>query len=235
MKAHLVPAWASVRRTAEVTVTADSRPLILVDVDDVLNMIEFSSASRRHLEFHHGWRRGKAWDGFREYQLIVNPAHGRLLRDLADTTGAELAWATTLEDAANMYVSPLLGLPKLPTVVPAPVGGKAAHVVPWTAGRPWVWLDNDEGELMAASRLARQIGQPHRCVQVNPATGLTAKDAEQARAWLAGDTPGGTPAFGDANIPCGDSRCPWRRPQGGLPEPRKVGCPVSRYSETGRA
>jgi hypothetical protein len=214
-------ARASVRRMAEVTVTADSRPLILVDVDDVLNLIEFSSAARRHLAHHHGWRRGKAWSGGREYQLIVNPAHGRLLRDLAGVAGAELAWATTLEDAANMYVAPLLGLPRLPAVIPAPVGEKAAHVVRWTAGRPWVWLDNDQGELAAASRLARQAGQPHQCVPINPAIGLTARDAELARTWLTGETPGGTPGFNDVNVPCGDASCPWSRSQGGLPERRR--------------
>lgn len=201
--------------------TAGSGPLILVDVDDVLNMIQFSSASRRHLEWHHGWRRGKAWSGGREYQLIVNPAHGRLLRGLANAVGAELAWATTLEAAANMHVAPLLGLPPLPTVIPAPVGGKAAHVVPWTAGRPWVWLDNDERELAAASRLAQEAGQPHLCVPVNPATGLTAGNAEQARAWLAREPPGGAPAFGDVNVACGDARCPWSRARGGLAEQRR--------------
>ncbi|MBO0805007.1 MAG: hypothetical protein J2P25_18275 [Nocardiopsaceae bacterium] len=214
------------------TVTGESRPLILVDVDEVLNLIGFSSASRRHLAHHHGWRRGKAWSEGREYQLFVNPAHGRLLRDLARSTGAELAWATTLEDAANSYVAPLIGLPRLPAVIPAPVGEKAAHAVPWTAGRRWVWLDNDEDELATASRLARQAGQPHLCVPVNPATGLTARDAELARTWLAGGAnranranransddgaDGETPEFDDVNRPCGDARCPWARPRGGLP------------------
>lgn len=162
-------------------VIAEGRPLILIDVDDVLNLIEFSSAARRHLAFHHGWRRGKAWSEGREYQLIVNPAHGRILRGLGDATGAELAWATTLEEAANRYVAPLLGLPQLPTVVPAPVGGKAAHVVPWTAGRPFVWLDNDEIELATAERLTRDKGQPHLGVRVDPAIGLTARNVELAR------------------------------------------------------
>lgn len=198
---------------------ADGRPLVLVDVDDVLNMIEFSSASRRHLVHHHDWRRGHAYSGGCRYTLIVNPAHGPILRDLAASTGAELAWATTLEDAANQYVAPLLGLPRLPTVTPAPAGDKAAHVVPWTVGRPWVWLDNDETELAAASHLAQQTGQRHLCVPVNPALGLTARDAEQARAWLTGTTTAATGPFDDVNVPCGNAKCPWARPHGGLPEP----------------
>ena len=173
-------------------ITAQNTPLILVDVDDTLNLIGFSSAARRHLAFHHGWRRGKAWSGGREYQLLVNPAHGRLLRELAAVTGAQLAWATTLEEAANRYVAPLLGLPALPVVTPAPAGEKAPHVVPWTDGRPWVWLDNDKEELATASRLARAAGQPHLCVAVNPATGLTARRAELPRAWLAGKHPAKT-------------------------------------------
>ena len=204
-------------------VTTRNKPLILVDVDDTLNLIEFSSAARRHLGFHHGWRRGKAWSDGREYQLLVNPAHGRLLRELAAVTGAQLAWATTLEEAANRYVAPLLGLPRLPVATPAPVGDKAAHVVPWTSGRPWVWLDNDEDELAQASRLAWAAGQPHLCVPVNPATGLTARHAELARAWLAGETPDReSGAFEDVARPCDHPRCPWAKPRGGLPQPRKA-------------
>jgi hypothetical protein len=197
---------------------AESRAVVLVDVDDVVNTPEFSSAARRHLAFHHGWRRGKTWCDGRELPLFVNPAHGRLLLDLAAATGAELAWATTLEESANLHVAPLLGLPRLAVVTPAPFGEKAAHVVPFTAGRPWVWLDDSAAELAAADRLARASGQPHLGIQVDPATGLTARHAELARAWITGADPReGNGAFADLNTPCGDEKCPWRQPKGGLP------------------
>lgn len=116
-------------------------------------------------------------------------------------------------------MAPLLGLPRLPVVTPAPRRRKAAHAVPWTGRRPWVWLDNDIGELDAASGLARAVRQPHLCVHVDPATGLTARHAELARAWLAGEAPGaGAGAFEDVTLPCGHPKCPWARPGGGLPE-----------------
>lgn len=207
--------------------SSQARPLILVDVDDVLNMAGFSSAARRHLAFYHGWRRGKAWSEGREYPLLVNPAHGRLLRDLAAATGAELAWATTMEETANLYIGPLLGLPPLAVAAPAPFREKAQHVVPWTGGRPWIWLDNDTRELAAASAVARETGQPHLCVPVNPAIGLTARDAAAARAWLAGQALGG-PVPEELSQPCGREKCPWARSGGGLPQPRKTAAPARR-------
>lgn len=199
------------------------KPLILVDVDGVINhRIMFSSSARRHLAHRHGWRTGRAWSNGEASALIVNPAFGQLLRSLAEDTGAELAWATTWEDAANLYIAPLAGLPQLPVAAPAPYKAKAGHVVPWTGGRPWVWLDDSERELAAADLLANQAGQPHLCVRVNPARGLTAADVTQARAWLSGKPAGDAPAFADVNVPCGDARCPWSRPHGGLPGQRKA-------------
>lgn len=162
--------------------SAQSRPLVLLDVDGPLNP-PFSSRQRSRLGYHGGWRRKKAWVDGQQYRLFVNPEHGDWLRGLAAEAGAELAWASTWEEHANLWVAPLIGLPSLP-VAPAPPRAKAGSVVPWTAGRPFAWLDDDERELAEASRLAGC--QPHLCVLVDERTGLTRDHVEQVRAWLKG-------------------------------------------------
>ena len=157
-----------------------SRAWVLLDVDGPLNP-SFSSRQRSRLSYHHGWRNKKVWAGGQQYRLFVNPEHGTWLRALAADTGAELAWASTWEEHANRCVAPLIGLPSLP-VAPARAGAKARSVVPWTGGRPFAWLDDDEDELAEASRLA--AGQPHLCVLVDERIGLTQDHVGQVRSWL---------------------------------------------------
>lgn len=173
------------------------RPLILVDVDGVLNP-SFSAKTRRYLEYHEGWKTCYANPMGTEFRLFLNPAHGRWLLDLAQETGAELAWGTTWEHYANKHIGPRIGLPGLP-VAPMPkaykTGGlyhKAQGFVPWTAGRPFCWLDDepDAGEVTA--KLAGS--QPHKVIYVDEHTGLTQGHISQAREWLLSlhrETPGG--------------------------------------------
>lgn len=167
-----------------------NRPLILVDVDGVLNVVDLTSRQRSRLMYHSGWK--NRWvqlpshrhDGYADFRVFVNPAHGRWLRKLACDTGGELAWGTTWEDDANRWVAPLVGLPQLP-VAPAPWGRKAPSVFDWTDGRPFVWFDDDEHELELAAQLAADAGQPFLPVLVDYRTGLTEANIGRARKWLA--------------------------------------------------
>jgi hypothetical protein len=175
----------------------DSRPVIALDVDGVLNP-DVSSKQRSRLWYHHGWRRKalRISAGGGPVQLIVNPEICVLLQLLARDTGAELVWATRWNDLANEHVAPLIGLPKLPYVVtpswfrPDPLVPsraesqlKAPYVIQWSGGRPLVWFDDEEPELAAAKRLAAP-GQLFRGVLTEPGIGLTVPHIDEARAWL---------------------------------------------------
>lgn len=157
----------------------DNRPLILIDVDGVVNVTAASDV-RRRLCYHEGWRQHRS-DVF-GVRLFWNPKIGPWLLRLAEETGAELAWGTMWEDDANSYVSPLLGLPPLPVSPAADGYTKARAIVPWTAGRPFVWFDDDIGETEDTDELAGD--QPHLVVLVDEYTGLTEAHIEQARKWL---------------------------------------------------
>jgi hypothetical protein len=162
------------------------RPLILIDVDGVLNP-SFSSAVRRRLAWHDGWLQRRVHVDGLTFRLFVNPAHGTMLRQLAQEKGAELAWGTTWEDDANRAVGPLLGIPELPVAPVRDFPHKADGIVPWTNGRPFVWFDDEPDATEACARVAGD--QPHLVVAVSEYEGLTEAHVETARAWLASRIP----------------------------------------------
>lgn len=153
-------------------------PLVLLDVDGVLNPFQRSP----------GYQRYRATPNGITYRLLLNPRHGPLLTGLAETTGAELVWASYWTDAANEWIGPRIGLPRLRSIpIPPrdPVysygGWKARHVAEWIGERPFVWLE-DEPDVTGALAAAR-LG-PHLIVPVDPQKGLTDGHVEQARDWL---------------------------------------------------
>jgi len=157
------------------------RPLILVDVDGVLNVIT-SARERRRLCFHEGWQQRRVELDAGTFRLFFNPASGPLLTRLARETGAELAWGTTWEEYANLVVGPLLGLPRLPVAPVADFPHKAHGIIAWTAGRPFVWFDDEPDAAEVTAALAAD--QAHLVVSVNEREGITEKHAEIARNWL---------------------------------------------------
>jgi hypothetical protein len=159
------------------------RPLMLIDVDGVVNLGQFMSSARRgKLKGGEGWYSGRAGDRHDPWakRIVLNRRWGPMLRSL-EAEGAELAWATAWNEAANWWISPLLGLGELP-VAPAWDGRKAGTVIPWTEGRPWAWLEDREFELEAASALTGST--PHLPVLVDPEKGLGWDHIERARKWL---------------------------------------------------
>jgi hypothetical protein len=166
----------------------DRRPLILVDVDGVLNVLA-GAKRRRHLAYHHGWIQKRVDVGGLTFRLFVNPQFGGWLRKLAADTGAELAWGTTWEEYANLCVGPLVGLPRLPVAPvtdwesPSRRRHKAHGLVPWTQGRPFVWFDDEPDAAEVTAHLAGD--QPHLVVHVDESTGLTEEHVDAARNWLA--------------------------------------------------
>jgi len=161
---------------------ADTRPLILVDVDGVLN-VAASAKVRKRLVYHDGWVQRKVDAGGLVFRLCVNPAFGSWLRRLAEDAGAELAWGSTWEEYANLCVGPLVGLPELRHAIVRDGAHKAHGIVPFTAGRPFIWFDDEPDAAGVTARLAG--GQPHLVVRVDEETGLTQENVATAREWLA--------------------------------------------------
>jgi hypothetical protein len=159
------------------------RPLVLLDVDGVVNLGLFMSSRRRsHLRRSDGWYSGRAGDRHDPWaeRIVLNRRWGPMLRSL-EAEDAELAWATAWNEAANWHISPLLGLGRL-AWAPAVHRRKAYTVVPWTEGRPWAWLEDRGDELTVAS--AMSIRRPHLPVLVDPSAGLTGDHVERVRKWL---------------------------------------------------
>jgi len=159
------------------------RPLVLVDVDGVLN------PARSHAP---GYRGQWVFPSGLAHRLLLNPSHGPMLIELAEVADAELVWASYWRNRANTWVAPRVGLPSL-RFVPIPrrwrprtgssLGSwKGRHVAAWVGQTPFVWFEDDAD---AVARLARQPGLGrHLVVKVDPVIGLASSHVEQARAWL---------------------------------------------------
>jgi HAD domain in Swiss Army Knife RNA repair proteins len=162
---------------------ADGRPLILIDVDGVLNP---------HL--------GPLRDGYTEYRLLqfrvrLSMEHGVQLQKVAYETGAELVWATTWEHNANEYIGCQIGLPPLPVIEVANRSSrwKFGAVLDYAVGRPLLWFDDDfhlfpaEEEWFLQERMAEAVAGGHhdytRLHHVDPRVGLTQKDFDKALSW----------------------------------------------------
>jgi hypothetical protein len=154
-------------------------PLVLLDVDGVLNPLQRSP----------GYQRYRAAPNGVTYRLLLNPRHGPLLTSLAERTGAELVWASYWTDTANDWIGPRVGLPRL-RAIPIPPrdprfsygAWKARHVAGWIGDRPFVWLE-DEPDVSETLAAESALG-PHLIVPVDPEEGLTDVHVERARDWL---------------------------------------------------
>ena len=178
------------------------KPVILVDVDGVLNP-EFTSRKRSRAVYAAdcglpdcidcGWVQRRVWVIGNRVRIVIQPRHGGLLNKLAKDTGAELAWGTSWNEGANAHIAPLIRLPDLP-VSPCPwsdpvpgydyPGKDRRPAVEWTQGRPFVWLDDAPDTEEQVAKITAGTGQKWHVVQVNARAGLRANDIEEAKRWL---------------------------------------------------
>lgn len=165
------------------------RPLLLLDADGVLNP-DFRSAwdgPQGDALRADGWVMVARPDGgpfiFNGRPVWLNLNHGRKLSEVAERTGAELAWASRWHELANRLVAAVIGLPPLPVIWCDPERGKADSVIPWTQGRPFAWLDDED----VAAACGAVTGA--HAVHVDPLAGLTDADLDRAAGLLAGVAP----------------------------------------------
>jgi len=154
----------------------DPRPLLLVDVDGVLNP----------------WRAVECPPGFREYSFFpgvrvrLSEGHGELLRELASSF--ELVWATAWEHRANRLICPVIAIPELP-VIEFPVPGtdfffrKLPAVIDSVGDRPCAWIDDEHWP--DHYYWARERAVPTLIVDIDPAVGLTERVARDLADWAA--------------------------------------------------
>ena len=141
----------------------DSRPLLLLDVDGVLNIL--------------GAGDGSPTECF--------GASGHLIRHRTDLPELlarlrarfELVWATAWEQRANTGIAPRLGLPELPVICFSQHPGRALPtwklpaVISHVGRRAFAWVDDVLG--LDAHRWAAARREPTLLLDVDPATGLT--------------------------------------------------------------
>lgn len=160
--------------------STDRRPILLVDVDGVLNpwLAEGCPPGFGVYDFFPGER------------VLLSPGHGELLLSLAQAY--ELMWATAWEHRANRLICPVLSLPELP-VIEFPLGGrdlffrKLPAVIDAVGNRPCAWIDDEhrpDHYTWAESR-----GVPTLIVDIDPAEGLTGDVVARLAEWAAALSP----------------------------------------------
>lgn len=150
------------------------RPLLLLDVDGVLNPYAAAACPP-------GYAEHELFPG--EEAVRVCAAHGRWLAELA--TAFELVWATAWGEEANRLLAPLLRIPELPVIGFPPVPFRPRDKVPAIAGyagpRPLAWIDDEftaEARAWAGGRSA-----PTLLVGADPAEGLTRSAVDRCLRW----------------------------------------------------
>lgn len=148
-----------------------SRPYLLLDIDGTLNpdlraSWDSPDGPTRARVRAAGWHiHNQLFNG---RPIWYNPWTGEMLRNIAARTGAELAWATRWGPLANQWFSPAIGLPFDLALAPThPALAKGDTVLPWTQGRPFVWLDDEQAVADACT------GPGQHCVMVDPFAGVT--------------------------------------------------------------
>ncbi|HXZ64234.1 MAG TPA: HAD domain-containing protein [Streptosporangiaceae bacterium] len=154
----------------------DPRPVLLVDVDGVLNPWGATDCPPGF----------STHDFFPGERVLLSRAHGELLTSLA--SAYELVWATAWEHNANRFIAPVLALPELP-VIEFPVDGRDPYfrklpaVIEAVGQRPCAWID-DEHRPDHYTWAARR-GVPTLIVDIDPAEGLTLDAVTRLADWAA--------------------------------------------------
>lgn len=166
-------------------------PLVLVDVDGVLNPDGSRQEALGYRPHHFD---GIGADGQAASGIVwLHPDHGAWLAEL-EAAGGTPVWATSWDQLANTWIAPRLGLAGSWPVVDLQgrVGVRWGHalkldpITAYAADAPFVLLDDQIGGKdhdWAAERTAG--GAPTLLVAIDPYTGLTRADIDRVLDWLA--------------------------------------------------
>lgn len=164
-----------------------STPLVFIDIDGVMQPLDGQPRPE--------WKLIKVQLGRLSFHVMLREEYGEWLRELRDSTGAELAWGTRWGGFGDMIWGTLLGIPGLRCAPTLPPVHKADGFVPWAGGRPFVWFDDEDDIAGTCGQLA---SWPHKVIKVDPAEGLTKAQVDEARDWLLGlRASSGEPGAGD--------------------------------------
>jgi HAD domain in Swiss Army Knife RNA repair proteins len=160
--------------TALSAAVTSSLPLLLLDVDGVLNPFAAPACPP-------GYTEHDLFPGEEPVRLCA--AHGPWLQELA--TRFQIVWATAWGADANQLLAPLLQLPDLPVIrfppVPFHPRDKLPAIIRFARHRPLTWIDDalpPGAHAWAATRRA-----PTLLIGIDPAEGLTRPVIEQSLQW----------------------------------------------------
>jgi hypothetical protein len=151
-----------------------TRPLLLLDVDGVINPYGTPLPPAGYGEHH-------LFPG--EEPVRVNPAHGAWITEAGAVL--DIAWATSWNDDANRLLAPLLHIAALPVVtMPAPPfdpGAKVPLIAAYAQHRPAAWID--DLHTRQAHQWLEERTSPTLLVTTDPAIGLTRECIDRDSAW----------------------------------------------------
>jgi hypothetical protein len=146
------------------------RPLLLLDIDGVLNPLGVREAPG-FVPYHVGGMR-----------VLLSIDHGRLLNGLGDLF--DLTWATSWERDADLIAERIglpLGLPAITFTKQLEWTAKLPDVDRYAGDRALAWVDDQLGPEIQAWAASRQ--PPTLLVQTDNRVGLTLAHIERLRAW----------------------------------------------------
>lgn len=153
-----------------------TRPLLLLDIDGVLNPYGTPDPPAGFTE-HHLFPD--------EEPVRVNPTHGIWITTASDVL--DIAWASSWNDDANRLLAPLLNIAPLPVVTMPPPPFDPSQKVPLIATyareRPTAWIDDVHPP--HAHKWAANRAVPTLLVTADPAIGLTREAINDVIAWAA--------------------------------------------------
>ena len=154
-----------------------SRPVLLLDLDGVLNPFAASSCPDGYLE--HEFYPGEGPERY-------CPDHAAWITELA--AAGDLHWASAWGEDANTLFGAKLGVAALPVVtfppLPFPPEAKVPAVAEVVGGRPAAWIDDNHTE--AGRRWAAGRSAPTLLVPIDPAVGWVWSDVDRVLGWVAG-------------------------------------------------
>jgi hypothetical protein len=195
-----------------IPVSSDQPPILLLDVDGVLNALDRLPAARGGWD---DWQHGSATADGTRWPITWSPQVVGTLRDWHERGWVELRWLTTWGHEANDELRRLLGLPPLAVVgtyhdIGAPSGGAGAgashasvtpaapdplsgrwwkydHVVTLLRDEPerrFLWVDDDLDRLDGEFVRWAETQASITAIVPDPRRGLTAADLQAIAAVL---------------------------------------------------